>query len=260
MNPVTPPQSAIILPTSPTQSKNSFVYGVTLGNEITDDLLKSWACLFNSNYGIWGSKVGTISKFTKPGEPVKMNSSRLRAQCVSSPEKTLLVTCFQVDTTATLPDQLIGYAFGTVWDYSPSGDPANCDSVSWVTQLVVDKSVRKCYIVTQLLQTLKYHSLFKSIKAVGLISSHPTACNALAKYASAKVYDIDLTFIWDHAEAILAFSSISYLRTAQLKGSVFQADCDDGAISSVFTLFYIDHTEPLEALEQYKAMGSVGLG
>jgi len=69
-----------------------------------------------------------------------------------------------------------------------------------------------------------------------------------------------LTFIRDHAEAILTSSSITYLRAAQLKGSIFQADCDDGAVSSVFTSFYVDHAEPLEALEQYKAKGQWGLG
>ncbi|OJA18207.1 hypothetical protein AZE42_08878 [Rhizopogon vesiculosus] len=77
-------------------------------------------------------------------------------------------------------------------------------------------------IVTQLLRTLKYNSLFARVKAVGLVSSHPAACNALAKYASANLYDIDLAFIGDHAEGILASSSISYLKTAQLKGSVKQ--------------------------------------
>ncbi|OJA17315.1 hypothetical protein AZE42_04137 [Rhizopogon vesiculosus] len=223
---------------------------LTPGNEITDDLLKSCASLFNTNYGIWGSTAGTLSQFTKPGEPVRLTSSRLRAQCVSSPEKTLLVTCFR--TTPTLGNQLIGHAFAS--------DPADHNSVGWVTQLVVDKSVRKRYIATQLLQTLKFHSLFASVKAVGLVSSHPAACNALAKYASANFYEIDLTFIRDHAEGILASSSISYLKAAQLKGSVFQADCDNGALSSVFTSFYVDHAGPLEALEQYKAKGQWGLG
>ncbi|OJA12473.1 hypothetical protein AZE42_13628 [Rhizopogon vesiculosus] len=99
----------------------------------------------------------------------------------------------------------------------------------------------------------KYNSLFAPVKAVGLVSSHPAACNALVKYASANLYDIDLAFIGDRAEGILASPSISYLKTAQLKGGVFQADCDDGAASSVFTSFYVDHTESLKALEQYKA-------
>ena len=44
--------------------------------------------------------------------------------------------------------------------------------------------VRKRYIATHLLQTLKSHSLFQDVTVVGLVSSHPAACNALAKYAS----------------------------------------------------------------------------
>jgi hypothetical protein len=56
--------------------------------------------------------------------------------------------------------------------------------VGWVTQLVVDASVRKRYIATLLLQTLKIHPLFYDITAIGLVSSHLAACNALSKYAS----------------------------------------------------------------------------
>lgn len=56
--------------------------------------------------------------------------------------------------------------------------------VGWVTQLVVDASDRERYIATLLLQTLKIHPLFHDITAIGLVSSHPAACNALFKYAS----------------------------------------------------------------------------
>jgi len=55
--------------------------------------------------------------------------------------------------------------------------------VGRITQLVVDSHVHKQYIATQLLQTLKAHPLFQHVTAVGLVSSHPVACNALAKYA-----------------------------------------------------------------------------
>lgn len=56
--------------------------------------------------------------------------------------------------------------------------------MGWVAQLVVDAMVRKRYIAMQLLQTLKSHSLFKNINTVGLVSAHPAACDALAKYSS----------------------------------------------------------------------------
>ena len=56
--------------------------------------------------------------------------------------------------------------------------------VGWVTQLVVDTTVRKRYIATQLLQTLKRHPMFSHVTCVGLVSSHPAAVNALTKYSS----------------------------------------------------------------------------
>ncbi|KAG2059886.1 hypothetical protein BDR06DRAFT_873180, partial [Suillus hirtellus] len=90
---------------------------------------------------------------------------------------------------------------------------------------------------------------------LGLISSHPAACNALVKYASANIKDIELDFIHQHAKGILASSPITYLQAAQLRGSLFQDSSTSDAISSVFTEFYIDHTGPLAVLEQYKKKG-----
>jgi len=54
--------------------------------------------------------------------------------------------------------------------------------------------------------------------------------------------------------------SISYLKAVQVTGSLFQENCDSGAASPVFTGFYVDHAEPLEALEQYKPMRSMVVG
>ena len=152
--------------------------------------------------------------------------------------------------------------------------------VGWITQLVVDKTVRQHYIVTQLLQLLKAHLLFEPVTIVGLVSSHPAACNALAKYAgklipsstrfiiandtsthqAINIYTVDLPFICDNAEKILASSNIQYLKDAKLSGKLFQEDYDGGAVSSVFTEFYVDHEEPLEVLDQYKAKGKWCLG
>jgi hypothetical protein len=150
--------------------------------------------------------------------------------------------------------------------------------VRWITQLVVDASVRKHYIATQLLQTLKAHPLFQSVTIVGLVSSHPAACNALAKYAGTfylylvgyditnmhwqdvDVYDVDLNFIHDIAADVLASSPIDYLRDVQLSGRLFVEGDSRGAVSCVFTKFYVEHREPLEALEKFKAKGQWCLG
>lgn len=56
--------------------------------------------------------------------------------------------------------------------------------VGWVTQLVVDIEVRRRWIATHLVQTLKKDKLFANVTAMGLASSHPASCSALAKYAS----------------------------------------------------------------------------
>ncbi|KIM83076.1 hypothetical protein PILCRDRAFT_784269 [Piloderma croceum F 1598] len=132
--------------------------------------------------------------------------------------------------------------------------------VGWITQLVVDKTVRKRYIATQLLQTLKAHPLFQNVTVVGLVSSHPAACNALAKYADVGIYSVDLDFIRDNVEKVLTASNTSYLKSAHLRGTLFQVGCDTGAVSSVFTEFYVDHEEPLEALDKFKARGQWCLG
>lgn len=65
MSLVTPPCPPIALPSSPSSLLSSF--HVTLGTEISDDLLKSCAQLFSNNYGKWGEKAITISPYTKTG-------------------------------------------------------------------------------------------------------------------------------------------------------------------------------------------------
>jgi len=175
-----------------------------------------------------------------------MNGARLRAQCLSNPNQTILVTCFK-------QNKLVGHAFATVWD-------TEVGSIGWVTQLVVDQEVRKCWIATQLLQTLKSNALFTKVTAVGLVSSHPAACTALAKYANAKIGSIDLTFCRNNAQKIIEVSPIDYVQKMHLRGSLFEEGCTSGAISTGYTEYYIDHEEPLIALQVFKDDGKWCLG
>ena len=46
----------------------------------------------------------------------------------------------------------------------------------------------------------------------------------------------------------------------ELRGSLFEDKCSSGAVSCVFTSFYVDHVEPLAALAAYKARGQWLLG
>ncbi|KAG1814629.1 uncharacterized protein BJ212DRAFT_1274027 [Suillus subaureus] len=249
ITPVTPPTRGLVLPCPASPSKASFSYKMTVGSEVSDNTLKLCANLFSSNYGIWGNQAATISKFTVAGKQVKMTSARLQSQCSSHLESSVLVTCYiQVDPLESEHPQLYRHTFATVWDYGEN-------KVGWVMQLVVDEAVHQCYITTHLLQALKCHTLFACVNIVGLVLSHPAACNALAKCAAANIKDVELDFICQYAKGILASSPISYLKATQLRGSLFQDSYDNRAISSVFTKFYVDHTEPLAVLEQYKKKG-----
>ena len=64
-------------------------------------------------------------------------------------------------------------------------------------------------------------------------------------YAGSAIRSIDLTFVQANARSILERSPVSYVKTMQLHGSLFASDCNTGAVSSVFTGFYVDHQEPL---------------
>jgi hypothetical protein len=59
---------------------------------------------------------------------------------------------------------------------------------------------------------------------------------------------VAVSFIRDNAEAVTKVSPISYVRDAELRGSLFDPEDTSGVISSVYTNFFVDHTEPLEAL------------
>ena len=57
-----------------------------------------------------------------------------------------------------------------------------------------------------------------------------------------------LDFIRDHAKGIMTASPISYVKDAKLHGTLFGSNDASGIISCVDTRFFVDHTEPLEAL------------
>lgn len=98
----------------------------------------------------------------------------------------------------------------------------------------------------------------------GLMSSHPAACLAAAKAFGIKrififvvnlmlniidsINTVRLDFIKEHAEEVMRASPIRYVKDAKLRGSVFNPEDANGLVSSVDTGFWVDHTEPGEAL------------
>ncbi|KAJ6504132.1 hypothetical protein C8R47DRAFT_1104376 [Mycena vitilis] len=217
----------------PTSLKYSFVPGTL----VTDAQLEACASLFSSNYGVWSSSAPAP---LKPGARVKMGVATLRDQCFADPKNCMLALCI-ADMA------LVGHAFATVWNYNGS-------NICWITQLVVAHGYRQRGIATTLLHLLPGPG-FKCA-TFGLASSHPGACLALLKRTHANARKPDLEFIKAHAHEVISSTDVAYLKGAQLRGSLLH-DQDEteegGAVSCVFTNFYVDHEEPLQARKIWEA-------
>lgn len=179
---------------------------------------------------------------------MKLSKTRLRAQYL--PDN---ASCFYV--RVSVDDRLAGNAFACRWSYKGK-------TVCWVTQLVVHTHFRERGLATGLLNHLRQDDDF----IYGIMSSHPAACLAAAKAFGSKShtalqcceYDVDISiggintvavgFIRDNAEPLMKTSPISYVKEAELRGSLFDSKDTNGVVSSVDTKFFVDHTEPLEAL------------
>lgn len=182
------------------------------------------------------------------GTRVKLSKTRLRAQYL--PDNAL---CSYV--RVSVEDRLAGNAFACRWSH-------NGKAVCWVTQLVVHSDFRERGLAASLLNHLRQDDDV----IYGLMSSHPAACLAAAKafgsqsHTTLQCCDLDadiliggistvaVGFIKDSAEAIMKASPITYVKDAELRGSLFDSTDTSGAVSSVDTKFFVDHTEALEAL------------
>lgn len=90
-------------------------------------------------------------------------------------------------------------------------------------------------------------------------------------YDLGTIHNLDLNFIQMEAEEILRSAPVSYIRDAKLRGTLFEEEMeiterdDDGSICSVDTQFFLDHTEPLRALQDIRGrmkwpLGELGEG
>ncbi|KAI9834407.1 MAG: hypothetical protein M1819_003018 [Sarea resinae] len=179
------------------------------GTQVTDAMLQEASRLFTENYGVWERK---------PPESLAL-----------SPKQAAVVT---------VDDHLAGNAFACRWQY-------NDKSVLWITQLVVDRDYRERGLALGLLNALRQDD----DDIYGIMSSHAAACKAAAKIFGSSISMVKLDFIRCHAASIMHDSPISYVRDARLRGNLFDPDGTSGLVSSVDTDFYVDHTEPLQALD-----------
>ena len=232
------------------------------GSKVTESMLEEASQLFSEHYGVWGEQAAqALGKFANAGKVahtdsfisadehkgshVRLSKERLRAEYLPDD------TCSYVKVTVN--GCLAGNAFACRWSYDNK-------TVCWITQLVVHQDFRERGLATSLLNQLRQ----ERDDVYGLMSSHPAACLAAAKAYGSKcippsvvhptlnitgsINTVRLDFIKEHAEDIMKESPIRYVKDAKLRGSLFNPEDASGLVSSVDTGFWVDHTEPLEAL------------
>lgn len=87
---------------------------------------------------------------------------------------------------------------------------------------------------------------------VSLKSSSSSHSPWLNEVLDVKIENIDLSFCRENAKIIFEASPVDYIRDTQPHGSLFEKDCTSGVVSSVNTRFFVDHDEPLAALQIFK--------
>lgn len=124
----------------------------------------------------------------------------------------------------------------------------------------------------------------QSVVLYGLVSSHPGACVALHSLGKNFLFStrysdfllrgshvrtqgphtlgadgVDLDFIRKHGESVIKSTTVDYLKSARLKGQLFEAESDPSIISCADTGFYVDHREVEDALLSFNEKWPLGM-
>jgi hypothetical protein len=144
--------------------------------------------------------------------------------------------------------QRIGHLFATQWIHGRN-------IIMWITQLVVKKGHREQGLATAMLRKLRECTAPTEI--YGILSSQPAAIRAAARVFGGGIQSVNLTFAKSAAEYHMVSCPVEYVRTAKAHGSLFrkgdahdESQVDNGAVSTAFTDFFVDHAEPLKAMER----------
>ena len=91
----------------------------------------------------------------------------------------------------------------------------------------------------------------------GILSSHPHAILAALRAFGRGIEEVDLEIAQLHAQGIMNASPVEYVRSARLTSTLFGNG--NGGVESgtccANTDFWVDHAEPLTALQQVKDRG-----
>ncbi len=131
-----------------------------LESPLDSSLIEEMAFLYSNHYGVWGSS------HEKKGEQISLSPSRLRLWVQSSNSYI---------ATARVSNELVGYAIA-VKAFKNKSEKKN--TISWITQLVVNEDYRQNGIGKELLFSFWG---FSTNYAWGIMSSNPYAIRALEK-------------------------------------------------------------------------------
>lgn len=143
--------------------------------------------------------------------------------------------CYQL----LIGGNLVGSLFATSWH-------SQGRHLLWITQLCVRKDCRNQGIATMLLQELYKTG---SYWAAGVLSSHPFAIAAVLRVFG-QGNSLEINFQREQAHSVMKSCPVGYVRSAALIAGGLCAD----------TQFWVDHTEPKEALRVMEGKGSWVLG
>ncbi|CAD0108352.1 unnamed protein product [Aureobasidium uvarum] len=202
---------------------------------IIDKKLQDIATLFSENYGIWSSAAQGKSK----GQRIRSSPTRLRSDCLpEAPARSFLVQ-------AKDGDLLLGHVLATRWIFQGM-------KMCWITQLCVCKAYRNQGLATKLLAKLSENN---DDDGFGILTSHPFAISAALRALGDGLDQTKLCTISDRIRDIMASCPVNYVRTAELRGSLFDSDVDDGTVFCADTKFFVDHAEPDTALKTVQSKG-----
>ena len=175
-----------------------------------------------------------------------MSAHRLRDQIlpIASAEP-----CENTYVCAFLDDELVGNVFATRWNFEAR-------EWLWITQLCVSTNHRNQGIAKGLLEILREDSC---PSGCGILSSHPFAISAVLRVFGRGLEDVDLTMTKHHGRAIIRSSPVKYVRDAKVRGLLFEDMSDwkeeSSTVCAADTEFWVDHTEPEEALKALRDKG-----
>lgn len=164
------------------------------------------------------------------GSRVKMSAKKLKSQIFPAGASNTLVR-------AKIDNDLVGHVFGTTWEYDGH-------NIVWITQLCVVASQRRKGISKLLIEQLR-----NGERVMGILSSHPYAIMAFLRVSGHKPEQVDLQMTRDHGHAIMKSCPAPYVHNATLRGGLFEENAPPGVISCANTSFFVDHAEPVHALQ-----------